>query len=324
MERRPETFGEEGSEYSVESLVYPPNLGWMTENQNYVVFYINVPAESTIKLEDGNSLGELDPIVGSVGTQDGWIRVKPYKRLKSAIALPIIERPTAKYGADWDMTSLGPVVGWALTQTADPSKTIVESFKSGDYSQGAAKAWGGIKDMGSVGADALKAIGLSALNVGAGIIGLGGEASTTDLFSVISRTAMNEHRTQLFKSMRFRSFAFDYRFHPRNAEEADTIKNIIQTFKYHMHPERGTKNLFLTYPSEFDIVFYWKGNENSGKEVSKQNLFKISTCALTDFEVDYGGEQFYTFSDGMPSEIGLRLGFMELEVLTADRVKEGF
>lgn len=325
VNRRPEGFP---NDYQLDYLSFPKDLGWSKENANYVVFYVNIPAESTLK-NKAQVLGTLKPIPGVVGTAGNGIDVKPYKRLKSAIALPIQSRPSAKYGADWDMTSLGPVLGWALTESHDTTTGMAESFKSG---QGMDYLVGKAKDAGGFLGNAAKAVGLSALNAASGMVGLGGEAGTKDIFSILTRTAINEHRTQLFKSMRFRSFSFEYHFYPRNEVESQQIRNIIHMFKYHMHPEAGNSNMFLTYPSEFDIVFYFGDKENAqsapdstealaGKQ---QNLFKISTCALTDFEVDYGGEQFYTFHDGMPTEISMRLGFMELELLTAERIKEGF
>jgi hypothetical protein len=326
VERRPETT----SGYQLEYLVYPPNLGWTQENANYVVFYVNIPENSVIK-KSAAQMGSVAPIPGAVGTSGrGLIEVKPYKRLKAAIALPINSRPQAKYGADWDMTSLGPVVGWALTESHDTGSWS-QAWKEGGFSGVGERAAAFGKTFGGVTGNALKAVALSGLNTAAGMVGLGGEAGTKDIFSILSRTALNEHRTQLFKSMRFRSFSFEYHFYPRDQREAQQIRNIIHMFKYHMHPEAAKSNMFLTYPSEFDIVFYFGQNENAAAATDgdnpaseKQNLFKISTCALTDFEVDYGGEQFYTFHDGMPTEISMRMGFMELELLTAERIKEGF
>src|SRR5574343_677033 len=157
-ERRPKSLEES---YNVQSFIYPPNLGWTKENANYVVFYINVPEKTKIK--NNGDLGDVDPIAGVVGKPDGWISPSPYKRLKTAIALPIASRPTARYGADWDMTSLGPVVGWALTQPI----TNPETQGMGVFE----KAWHGAKDMGSKAGNAVSAIALSALNVGAQMVG---------------------------------------------------------------------------------------------------------------------------------------------------------
>jgi hypothetical protein len=37
--------------------------------------------------------------------------------------------------------------------------------------------------------------------------------------------------------------------------------------------------------------------------------------------VDYGGDQFVTFNDGAPVEIGMTLKFQELEQMTSEGIK---
>jgi hypothetical protein len=90
---------------------------------------------------------------------------------------------------------------------------------------------------------------------------------------------------------------------------------IIQLFKYHMHPEIDASRLFLIYPSEFNIEYRYKGERN-------EYVHKISTCALTNVRVTYGSSDFTTFSgtNGAPSEINLELTFSELETLSNDRI----
>ena len=84
-----------------------------------------------------------------------------------------------------------------------------------------------------------------------------------------------------------------------------------------MHPELSQNGLFYIYPSEFEIVYYYREAEN-------ENFHKMSTCALTDMAVDYGGDQFSSFRDGSPVEYTLTLTFKELEVMHKDRIAEGY
>jgi hypothetical protein len=83
-----------------------------------------------------------------------------------------------------------------------------------------------------------------------------------------------------------------------------------------MHPELSPNKLFFIYPSEFEIRYFFKNDEN-------HYFHKIGTCALTDMQVDYGGEQFSSFEDGAPTEIGLSLTFRELEQVTTQGVQYG-
>lgn len=309
--------------YNVDLLSFPPDIAWLRSNENYVIFYINVPADSAAA--DGNpgsyvtdssgAAADLSPITDTTVGGTGTILEfgKPYKRLKTAICLPIMERPVAKYSADWDMATLGPVLGWAMTHGHDSNDANEEVTK-------------GIKmSLGSLGIDAVKTLGLSFVNnVANGLGGFGGDVNAKDIFSILSRTAVNEHRTQIFKSMKFRSFDFEYHFSPKDASESAIIQNIIRQFKYHMHPDKVSGNIFLTYPSEFDIVFYFKTGENAGPDPNSQFLFKVSTCALNDFTVEYGGEKFFTHGDGSPIEVVMRLSFTELELLTKPRIAQGY
>ena len=65
----------------------------------------------------------------------------------------------------------------------------------------------------------------------------------------------------------------------------------------------------------------YKGNSN-------EFLHHISTCVLETMSVQYGGERYKTFlamSDGAPPvETQITLNFKEMELITRERVFEGF
>jgi hypothetical protein len=136
-----------------------------------------------------------------------------------------------------------------------------------------------------------------------------------NLRELSTRTKTNPFREVLFESVGYRAFAFKYRFFPKNKSESQKIYNIINTLKIHMHPELSGGKLFYLYPSEFDIQYYYKDQENN-------YLNKFARCALTDLNVEYGGEQFATFEDGSPVEIGLSLTFQELEQMTSEGIEK--
>ena len=136
-----------------------------------------------------------------------------------------------------------------------------------------------------------------------------------NLRELSTRTKTNPFREVLFESVGYRAFAFKYRFYPKNKSESQKIYNLINTFKIHMHPELSGGKLFYLYPSEFDIQYYYKDQENN-------YLNRFARCALTDLSVEYGGEQFATFEDGSPVEIGLSLTFQELEQMTSEGIEK--
>jgi hypothetical protein len=144
-----------------------------------------------------------------------------------------------------------------------------------------------------------------------------------------TKTVTNPYKEQFFKSVDNRSFVFEYNFAPRSEEEAKLVflritgrpgdrMGIIQKFAYHMHPELRDSGYFFNYPAEFSIVYYHAGKEN-------EFVRKISTCVLTNMSVDYGSDTgFTTFESGMPTHATMRLEFTELELLTSQRVFQGF
>jgi hypothetical protein len=216
-------------------------------------------------------------------------------RLLSAIELYVSAPPSAEYAAEWQNVELG-VIGGGLSQGALSDLSLDKILEtSGDLAKFAGRS------IIQAAATLPRELGISG--------DLGGAIEAT------SKKVANPYREQLFKNMGFRSFGFSYKFNPRNTSELTSVMEIIQLFKYHMHPEIDPSRLFLIYPSEFNIEYRYKGKRN-------EYIHKISTCALTNVRVTYGSSDFTTFSgmNGAPSEINLDLTFSELETLSNDRI----
>jgi hypothetical protein len=143
-------------------------------------------------------------------------------------------------------------------------------------------------------------------------------ASSNSLSAIVGQAA-NPRKEQLFKSPEVRRFNMEYQFFPRSAEEARNIQNIIYQFKRHMHPEFiGEGNFRYRYPSEFDIYFYKNNSEN-------KYLHKFTTSVLTELNINYTPNgMFSTFEDGMPTQINLVMGFLELAVLDRNMIEQGY
>jgi hypothetical protein len=339
-----------------EILRYPENLG-NEENPHYVMFFANIPESrieaSRINEQDkvyydstsenrinenginaydsagamvgglagvtygasaGMRAGEtfLGRFTGAIGTAAfmgmagaavGWMAGKGLEKLGPfaeqhgvaglapnrlvhmpvAIALQITDRPSTAYHAEWADQEMGMLGNLAVG---------VSLGNAAQY---------GLRDA---------LMGIASLPKLAGM-GVDFKALTQK----VERRVKNPQKEQLFKHMGFREFSYDYNFLPRSREEAESVFKIIHMFKQYMHPEMDSSKLFLKYPAEWNIVYYYKDREN-------EYLNKISTCALRDVKVSYGGNEFTTFmgTDGMPSEIHMQLQFVELEVLTSNRV----
>ena len=218
--------------------------------------------------------------------------------LQKVIQLHIPQAVVTQYQADWNPEELG--LAGALAGRRTSQTAIAET--------------GELLGRGiiSAAANIPRAAGLGNADFGGAI-----EAAT--------RKTNNPFKEQLFKSIGFRKFAFNYIFSPKNAGELAHIEEIIKHFKYHMLPEISPGQMFLTYPSEFQMEFLH--TDKDGIVNTNLHMPRISGCALTDVKVVYGPDgAFQTIkgTGGAPSEITMQLSFVELETLTANRIADGF
>jgi hypothetical protein len=60
--------------------------------------------------------------------------------------------------------------------------------------------------------------------------------------------------------------------------------------------------------------------------VATENDFynKIATCVCTACDVNYAPDGVKSFEDGSPTKITMSLAFQETELLTKERVNQGF
>ncbi len=205
-------------------------------------------------------------------------------RLQAALVMAIQEPPKVSYSIDYESFDAGVLMG---------------GFSSGGFGEGAV-------DMAKAGMLKFATIPgvIGAPDFGKGIQKMAG-------------TAINPFKTALFQQVKLRTFEFNYKFMPKSQKEANNTFNIINAFKEHMHPEFDSNKIFLIHPSEFNIVYYYAGKEND-------NWNKIGTCVLTDMYVDQGTEQLTTFVDGSSVEINMKLTFMETEMLTREKIVQGY
>lgn len=342
------------NKYSIGNAQYPNDLygNQQVYGGNYVVFYINVADDSKLVTEDkattitgdlqtgsrqrggliGQDLGGIQQTAAvgtlAVGTAVGANVLtgkganvvgsakaaalpvagaaavailgnsRQQKRLTQAIALHVPNQLNIRYSTEWQSEDTfayqaAAVANADVARAINPAN-ILSLFKN---------IGGAIGDAGAAGANV-------ALSKTPGVSGA---------MSAASGLAANPKKEQVFKNVNFREFSFDYTFSPRNAAEAENVKNIIQLFKYHMHPEYKDKNNFLfIYPSEFDIFYYQNGKENL-------NLHRHTSCVLKDMNINYTPNgAFNTFDNGMPTQINITLSFIELAILTKELIKDRF
>ena len=143
----------------------------------------------------------------------------------------------------------------------------------------------------------------------------------TDAANMRRGQAPNKFKEQTFKGVTRRSFSFEWELSPRSEEDATRIYSIIYTFKKYAHPTRSEGGMYLNYPAQFKIGFF-TGTALNGL------LFRIALCGCTKCEVTYGGSDLTFFrgnSSGAPANtVKLSLEFTELELLTQERIQQGY
>ena len=168
--------------------------------------------------------------------------------------------------------------------------------------------------------EALSNIGMKSIGM---MPGFQGAAAIRDMKRGFIRAPKME---LAFKGIGKRSFQFDFKMIPKSREEAETVRRIVKTFRAGMLPEflKGTdrSSRFFKMPNTFDIQYLYNATEN-------QYLHKISTCVCKSVAVTYGGGgRYQTFEanekGAPPVETNIALQFEELELITKERVMEGF
>lgn len=219
-------------------------------------------------------------------------------KTKTSITLHIPTSPSVKYGAQWQEADIGALTG-ILARSGGNLTSLMETAMTGEAAEFLGRTLAGLSDIPKA---------------------FGADVNIQGALQAASGKVPNPNKEQLFKSMNFRQFSFDYKFAPRNASENDSVHAIIREFKKNMHSERSTEGFFLIYPSEFEIKFQY----NDGPNIW---LHKIKNCALVDLSIVYGSAGTFTTiagTQGAPSEITMQLVFKELEVLNRDAIDEGY
>lgn len=256
------------------------------------------------------------PVAGAIGGLIGQNVQIGSSLLGGTIRLPMPSNLSTDYNPEYSSdTQLGPAAGMAI-------KPIERSMYG----------------MGSMGNDAASGTGLSGLVKDAGgyiggiAAGAGAKFGSTAadkfagdgvagaLLKVGAGLAVNQHKIVLFTGVNFRDHSFSWKLSPKNREESDAIKKIVDMFTYYSHPEFVAGGLFFKYPEFFKIKFR-----------HPQYLFELQPSVCTDIRVNFHGQGYAGYirdADGggtpAPIEVELSLTFKEVEIITKKELNANF
>jgi len=236
-------------------------------------------------------------------------------RISDSIALYLPGSISNELSAKYDEAAMG-VIGFA----AAAGLKFTDQFGNDDF-EGAAKS---LKNLvGSMGQEVLQRALAGIADISTGTEG------TYQFANQIFGRATNPYMEVLFKEMPLRSFTYTFSFQPKDQQERDDVQDIIKTFRFHMAPELQEQNMrFMGIPSTFDIHYmYQPATKNVPLDwrSAKENpyLNKIATCVLTSCDVSYE-DAAKSFRDGSPTKVTMALSFSETEMITKQRINEGF
>ena len=232
-------------------------------------------------------------------------------RMDTAISLFMPASVTTAYAIDYQSQEVGDL-------TAAGNNVYRDVMNNRDLASNIVKD--GITALGDDIGDGLINTALGALSVIPGIEG------AKDVFQA-QRGFIKAPKMELFfRGVGPRSFQYTFKMIPKSYEEMLEVRKIVAAFKLNMLPEfadgdRSSRR--LTVPNTFDIKYMYNGAEN-------EYLHKISTCVLENMSVSYSGEGKYQTFEGIdgegapPLSTEIVLNFKEMELITKERVAEGY
>ena len=137
------------------------------------------------------------------------------------------------------------------------------------------------------------------------------------VFKRATGQVMNPNLELLFNGPTLRQFAYNFRFTPREQDEAQEVRKIIKFFKKAMAPVKSDTEMFLKSPHVFKLKYYYKNGQQH------PFLNKIKTCALTSFTVQYAPDGSYmTYDDGSMTSYTINMTFGELNPIYESDIDE--
>ena len=280
--------------------------GEYAKKQNYIL--------AKAKQRTGTNAGTGEPDLStsnrnSAALQGFSASKKTTTRISDSIALYLPPNVAETTSARYEDTPTG-ILGVA-------AQDILEGFNAFQMKD--------FEKTGKIAGRALSVVAQEILkNLGGGFIeALTGTEGVVPLANKVFGRAENPFVEVFFNSMNIRTFTYNFNFAPRNETETNEIQEIIQLFRFHMAPEmQATNNRYLTLPSEFDIHYMYKAN--NGQSYENDFYGRIGTCVLENVVTNYTPNGVKSFASGAPTQITMSLSFRETELLTKEKINQGY
>ena len=146
-----------------------------------------------------------------------------------------------------------------------------------------------------------------------------GSSKATAIQAVATGRIINPYSYQIFQGVNHRRFEYNFKLTPRDPNEADVIRQIVELFYYYSLPQETNAAdgdfHFFTVPHQWHIEYYREGNEIKYMQSPR-------SCFLTSISAQYTSEAHHTHSDGAPIQTELGLVFVEIEPITRNDLED--
>lgn len=238
----------------------------------------------------------------------------PFNKKKLHFSCAMYIPPDAlqtSYKAEYETAALGMVLGGAKAGAAKAQGKGGANAASMEAANMAVAKAGSAEAMA---AGAIKAAGLA---------GQGAQQA----MELETGYVINPYIVAAYKGPQsFREHQYSFVMTPESPQESRAVTDIVQKFKASMLPSQtGGDNKIAPsgvfgYPDEFLIDYTINGNP-----LPKNNsnpIFNIGRSVLTDCSLDYTTQDQALFFDGNqnPATVSMKLTFMEIEVITREKI----
>ena len=300
---------------SFSPIQYPLDLG-SNELGHYIIFesgFLGYSPQvsafrSSAKAKGGAYVQSTDGPAGQTSTRKITSKIPDRSTMTTAIALYMPQSVKVGYTQQYDSDTETGLAG-----IAEATGVAINN------AQGAADKFNAAMQgiVGGVATQAKEILGE--------FVSLAGQGDPVRFAAKRAGVAVNPRNEAFYNSPSQRTFSFEFDFWPRNAKEADAVKDIITIFKYNSSPGFANK----TQQSVFAVPNYWKISYmyNNGEN---PHLNKIGACYCTDVQVDYAPDGQYTTFGGDPAEGGghpvhtkLTVSMLEDRIITKQDIEAG-
>ena len=328
------------------TMSYPMDVQNNFQNGHYMLFYVNVQEKTKYEYEktDNINIKDYDGIKGENSREARYSKLQKAKKIYKKNNNPSSTEDKVigvdKRGNDIVRKGVSPLFNNTRRITDSVAMYLPSDIKE---TTAAAYTDAALGILGFAAAQGINLAGKDAEGIARSLVASTGQIldkaakkavselaevvtgaeGTEQLINKAQGQADNPYMEVLFDAMQLRTFTYNFTMAPRNEEEAIEIQKIIQLFRFHMAPElRGNQSRFLGLPSQFDIHYMYLSKEGIASENNYYN--RVATCVLQNCEVNYTPTGVKSFEDGGPVQTTMQLTFKETELLTKDRIAEGF